>query len=113
MAKRDQAAPAGELPEFDAAKYRERVEKSANKWEALRAQHSTRNFSWADAGAEDLRDMVAAVVADGSAVLLASTSDGGALVIQILNGKGRHKLYPTDELELAEAISLVRRTAEA
>lgn len=99
--------------DLSGGEYFDRVKGSADKWEALNARTRRGGITWADAGAEDLRDMVAAVTADGSAVLLATTSDGGALVIQVLNGKGRHKLYPADDAELAEALSLVTRVASS
>jgi hypothetical protein len=63
--------------------------------------------SWIDANPLELADMVAHVVNAGDAVVLASTLDGGALVITLLSGNDRKKWYPDDEQSLSAAIRFI------
>lgn len=97
-------------PELD--EYKARMRAEANKWEQLGLFQEGPKLTWGDVGDEELRDMVDSVVAEGSALLLARTSDGGALVIQVLSGQGRHKLYPATVAELHEAVAKVTRIAK-
>lgn len=53
---------------------------------------------------ELLRKFVATVVATGAAVSFSVTRDYGAVVLTILDGNQRHKVYPTDLQELTEAL---------
>lgn len=52
---------------------------------------------------ELLRRFVAVIVATGAAVSFSITRDGGAVVLTVLDGKDKHKLYPSDMRELAQA----------
>jgi len=74
---------------------------------------SNNAITWADADAEDLLAAVVAVTEDGAALLLSKTSDGGALSVQILNGTGRHKVYPSNQAELNDALALVTEVANS
>jgi hypothetical protein len=47
------------------------------------------------------------VVAQGDAILIGSTSDGGCVVITILSGDERQKFYPNDEGSLSAALSQI------
>lgn len=86
-------------------------QRKADKWEALKSENDSGKASWTWAGADDLLEAVAAVTADGAALLLSRTSDGGALVLQVWNGDGRHKLYPATVSELNEALRLIKDIA--
>lgn len=70
------------------------------------------NCTWMDADPQSLLVAVASVVADGAALLLSQTSDGGALVIQVWTGTARHKLYPATSTELDEALTLIADIAQ-
>lgn len=81
----------------------------ADKWGDLLAERDTARLSWRDADPEDLQGAIVAATEDGAAVLLSKTSDGGALVLHILTGTSRHKLYPASVAELHEALALIAR----
>lgn len=51
-----------------------------------------------------LRDSVAVVLSSGAAVMLASTRDGGAIVITLLDGNDKGKVYVTNMAEFEEAL---------
>ena len=51
-----------------------------------------------------LRGFVAAVVATGAAVSISVTRDASAVVLTVLDGQNKHKLYPSDLQELMEAL---------
>lgn len=82
-----------------------------DQWEARLAERNRGRLTWADAGAEDLLAAVASVTEGGAALLLSKTSDGGALVIHLLVGTVRHKLYPASVAELNEALALIAQDA--
>jgi hypothetical protein len=76
-----------------------------NKWQAAMDAHRKGSLSWADCGPEDLVAAVAHVTEDGAAVLLSKTSDGGALMVQVLVGVGdRPKFYAASMMELNELL---------
>lgn len=52
-----------------------------------------------------LLDTLAAVVDSGAAVILAGTRDGSALVITLLDGDGKDKVYCEDMDDLREALT--------
>lgn len=83
----------------------------ASKWGKKVENSNLSNLSFGHADAVKLQAAIAAVTEDGAAVLLSKTSDGGALVVQVWNGSGRHKLYPTTMAELTEALSLITEIA--
>lgn len=51
-----------------------------------------------------LRRFIASVVGTGAAVSISVTRDFGAVVLTVLDGSNKHKLYPTDLQELMEAL---------
>lgn len=77
----------------------------ANRWEQAMRSTDRGSLSWADVGAEDLKEVVAHATEDGAAVLLAKTSDGGALLVQILVSRDRRpKFYAATMAELNEML---------
>lgn len=54
--------------------------------------------------AELLRQFIAIAVATGVAVSFSVTRDFGATVLTVLDGKDKHKVYPTDVQELDAAL---------
>lgn len=54
--------------------------------------------------AELLRNFIAAVASSGAAVSVSITRDASAVVLTVLNGNEKHKLYPSDLQELTEAL---------
>lgn len=54
--------------------------------------------------AELLRRFIAVVVSTGAAVSISVTRDYGAVVLTVLDGSNKHKLYPTDMRELVQAL---------
>lgn len=78
---------------------------AANKWAAAMLDTRKGCLSWADCGAEDLLAAVAHVTEDGAALLLSKTSDGGALMVQVLVGVGdKPKFYAASMQELNELL---------
>lgn len=61
-----------------------------------------------DADSDDLRDTVASVTEDGAAVLLAKTSDGGALVLRVIADRESVPFYAPDMASLTQMMSDVR-----
>lgn len=53
---------------------------------------------------ELLRRFVSVVVATGAAVSISITRDYGAVVLTVLDGSNKHKLYPSDARELIQAL---------
>lgn len=84
-----------------------------NKWDSLGSLESRGGLTWKDADANLLRGAVAAVTGDGAALLLTTTSDGGALCLQVWTEAARHKLYPATATELTEALQLLIETASS
>lgn len=80
-------------------KYRELQQRQAKARGAL---------TWGDAPAEDLRDMIACVTADGAAILLSVTSDGGALVVRTIVDKESVPFYAPDTASLNSLMSEVQ-----
>lgn len=77
------------------------------------AQLSTRKggLTWADCSPTDLTAAAAAVTEDGAALLLSKTSDGGALLIQVLDGASKPKWYPASRQDLHEVLHLLTEVA--
>jgi hypothetical protein len=84
-----------------------------DKWSDRIETERRGRVQWADCSAEDLLDAVAAVTEDGAALLLSTTSDGGALSIHVLTGHGTHKLYPATQAELNAALMMITEIAKA
>lgn len=87
------------------------VPNGTDRWERLRGTQSLHAVTWADADVEMLRRAVMAVVEDGGAIILGRTSDGGALMVQILHGQGRVKIYPASQDELDTALMEIEAIA--
>lgn len=51
-----------------------------------------------------LRSFIASVVTTGAAVSISITRDAGAVVLTVLDGNQKHKLYPSDLQELTQAL---------
>lgn len=58
------------------------------------------SLTWSDCPEEELRDMIASVTEDGAAILLAKTSDGGALVVRCIVDKESVPFYAPDTASL-------------
>lgn len=83
------------------------------KWGGLGADRDGTGISWDAVDAEQLAATVHAVTDDGAAILFGRTSDGGALVIQILSAGGKHKLYPSTPSELDQMLRDVETIAKS
>lgn len=64
--------------------------KGSGKWQGTRS-----TISWSAGPADTMREVIGRITDNGAAVLFARTSDGGALVIQVLAGTERSKEYIT------------------
>jgi len=51
-----------------------------------------------------LRDAIADTVNMGAAIMFSGTRDGGAVVLTVLDGDARNKVYATNVAELDEAL---------
>lgn len=82
----------------------------ANKWAAAMLSTRKGSLTWADCGADDLLAAVAHVTEEGAALLLAKTSDAGALMVQVLVGTGdRPKFYAASMAELNDLLDALAR----
>lgn len=52
-----------------------------------------------------IRDAISAAISSGAAVSISCTRDFGALVLTLLDGNNKVKIYPTDAQEIAEAFA--------
>lgn len=82
-----------------------------NKWGIPLDSQLKGSLTWMDADPEDLRECIAAVTEDGAAILLSRTSDGGALMMQVLAEHSKPKWYPVTMQMLTE--TLMEVTARA
>lgn len=55
-----------------------------------------------------LGSVLDSVIAQGAAIMLGATRDGGALVITILDGDQRHRTYCSDDREMDNAVESIR-----
>lgn len=55
-----------------------------------------------------LRAAIVACISSGAAVQFSCTRDMGALVVTVLDGNDRHKVYPSNAQEIAQAIEDLR-----
>jgi CO dehydrogenase/acetyl-CoA synthase gamma subunit (corrinoid Fe-S protein) len=86
------------------------AEELRRKYEEAFKQAKTTSLSWSDADPADLQDAIAHVTEDGVALLLAKTSDGGALMAQALIGAGhKPKFYAASQAELNELLAMLAR----
>jgi hypothetical protein len=56
------------------------------------------------ASASDLGPVIDKIISAGCGVILASTRDGGAIVLTVLDGDTRHRTYCASDTELEEAL---------
>lgn len=92
----------GSKPSSAAEKYRKLQEQSTRDRGSLK---------WSDCPSEELVDMVAAVTEDGAAILLAKTSDGGALVVRVIADKESVPFYAPDMAALNHLLMEIRSSA--
>lgn len=78
-----------------------------DKYGSLATSSHRGGLTWKEADVSLLHRAVVAVTEDGAALLFTSTSDGGALCLQVWTQSARHKLYPATALEIEEALQLV------
>lgn len=69
--------------------------------------------SVSDVDAELLRDTVAAINADGDAIMFGRTSDGGALSVSVYSGGRRAVVYFTDVDALQNALVALKQAASS
>lgn len=67
-----------------------------NRWQALKESTARGGLTWSDANGETLLAAIASVTAEGAALLLGKTSDGGALMIRIIDNDVSTPFYPAD-----------------
>lgn len=75
---------------------------AASKYKKLQqdAASNRGSLTWADCPADELRDMIVSVTEDGAAILLAKTSDGGALVVRMIADRESVPFYAPDMASL-------------
>lgn len=95
--------------------YREKLKASGDpaksKYGQAKLSSIKGGLSWLEADAEQLKKVAAAVIEDGAALLLARTSDGGALVIRVVDDVGSHAWYPASEEALASDLQDIGKAA--
>lgn len=91
----------------------ERAQKATavSKYAAMKRQASRRGVSWTDVPAVELVECVSALVEDGAAVLLSRTSDGGALVLRVLDQQESTPWYATNAAEINEMLEILTEGA--
>lgn len=82
-----------------------------DKYQVVQRGSRPGRLSWEDAPQEDLMAVIAAVTADGAALLLSRTSDGGALVIRVITDTGSTPFYPNSASSLAETLTTLLEVA--
>lgn len=96
-------------------KYREKFPKARegeeSKYQKAKLSSVKGGLSWLQVDAEQLKKVTAAVIEDGAALLLARTSDGGALVIRVVDDVGSHAWYPASEEALASDLQDIGKAA--
>lgn len=53
---------------------------------------------------DKLRNAITATINLGAAIMFSATRDGGAVVVTVLDGDARNKVYPTTLAELEQAL---------
>jgi hypothetical protein len=75
------------------------------RWRASRA-----TISWSSGPTESMRDAIARITDNGAAVLFSRTTDGGALVLQVLAGTDKSKEYITEPGDIIPCLSWLVET---
>lgn len=99
----------GQLTQDMADKFRKDLKGDSDKWQALYGAQAKDTLTWGDVDPMKLKQAVAAATEDGAALLLARTSDAGALLIQVFTQKGKPKLYSSSVSELHEKLELISK----
>jgi len=61
-------------------------------------------IAWSEVDGPSIKNCIDAVTRDGCAIVFSRTSDGGALVLTLLDGPTRVKEYPTKAAEAAQLL---------
>lgn len=69
-----------------------------------------KSISWNGGPPESMRDAIARITDSGAAVLFSRTTDGGALVIQVLAGQERSKEYITEPGDIVPCLAWLVET---
>jgi hypothetical protein len=70
-----------------------------------KASKSTGQITWAEVDGPSIKSAIDSVTRDGCAIVFSRTSDGGALVLTLLDGPTRVKEYPTKP---ADAVTVLQ-----
>lgn len=93
------------------ARWNKERDTAIDKWNRLVEATGRSSVTWNDADPTMLRDAVAAATEDGAALLFAKTSDGGALVVKVINDKKSVPLYPASTQSLHSTLELIAQIA--
>jgi hypothetical protein len=69
-----------------------------------------KSVSWSSGPPESMRDAIARITDNGAAILFSRTTDGGALVLQVLDGQERSKEYITEPGDIVPCLSWLLET---
>lgn len=86
--------------------------KTQGKWSKYTPAPHKAEISWDEVSQPLIGEMVGAVTRDGSAVLLGTTRDGGALVVTVCAGDERAKFYASSLEEVASMMQNIISVAE-
>lgn len=70
-----------------------------------RSKRNRQTLSWASAPVQTMRSFIGIVTDNGAAVLFGRTMDGGALMVQVLNGDDRYKEYITTYSDIVPVLA--------
>lgn len=84
---------------------RGKTDGTPKRWRSDRA-----TISWSAGPTESMRDFIARITDNGAAVLFSRTTDGGALVLQVLAGQERSKEYITEPGDIVACMSWLVET---
>lgn len=87
-------------------------ETATSKWAKLKSAKHSGSLSWQDASPDTLHAAIAAVTADGAAILLTATSDGGALVLRVISDTESTPYYASALDVLTETLLQITETAK-
>jgi len=72
---------------------------------AKRSKRQRQQLSWASAPVQTMRSFIGIATDNGAAVLFGRTMDGGALMVQVLNGNDRYKEYITTYADIVPVLA--------
>lgn len=64
-----------------------------------KAQKGSAGITWAEVDGPSIKAAIDAITRDGCAIVFSRTSDGGALVLTLLDGPSRIKEYPSKPVD--------------